>query len=140
MTKRKGVWNLQQVRDNILESTWTQSTRMWGWGYNSNYRMGGGLPSGGNVSLRQAAFPAPTGFQGTDWTQLSNGGIAQAATYAWVGEDTTYVMGDTRNTGLLGLNDDSGHEEGPIAFPAGSGRTWKNISVGSGCAMGVKDN
>ena len=41
MTKRKGVWNLQQVRDNILESTWTQSTRMWGWGYNSNYSMGG---------------------------------------------------------------------------------------------------
>ena len=140
MTKRKGVWNLQQVRDNILESTWTQSTRKWGWGYNTNYRMGGGLGSGHNIALKQAAFPAPTGFQGTDWTQLSNGGISQAATYAWVGEDTTYVMGDTRSTGLLGLNEDSGHEEWPQAFPAGSGRTWKNISVGSGCAMGVKDN
>ena len=140
MTKRKGVWNLQQVRDNILESTWTQSTRMWAWGYGSYDHMGGAFPGGANFSLRQAAFPAPSGFADTNWTQIGNGGISQAAVYAWVGEDTTYVMGSQRSCGALGLNEDSGTQDDPAAFPAGSGRTWKNIANGYTNTLAVKDN
>ena len=138
MTKRKGVWDLQQVRDHILESIWTQSTRQWAWGYGYSQTLGA-FPTSANMKIQQANYPAPTGFADTNWTKLSQGNASRGS-YGWVGDETTYAWGDQRNYGLLGLNEGSGNEEYPQAFPAGSGRYWSNITQSSATCMGVKDN
>ena len=37
---RKGVWNLQQVRDKYLQSLWANPIGLWSMGYNNQGQLG----------------------------------------------------------------------------------------------------
>ena len=39
-TTRKGVWDLQQVRDQILSEEWEQKFELFAWGFNSSGQLG----------------------------------------------------------------------------------------------------
>ena len=58
---RKGVWNLQQVRDKYLQSLWDNSPQLFGWGYNGYGQLGQN-----DVANRSS----PTQITG-DWSQFS---------------------------------------------------------------------
>jgi hypothetical protein len=39
-TTRKGVWDLQQVRDQILDNVWEQQFELFSWGRNNDGQLG----------------------------------------------------------------------------------------------------
>tara|TARA_B100000131_G_scaffold166259_1_gene160775 strand:+ start:731 stop:2080 length:1350 start_codon:yes stop_codon:yes gene_type:complete len=150
MTKRKGVWGVNQVRMKRIDDTWEQST----WNYGFGQRGGGqlGAPGCGNpygVAGRIMTYPAPFTIagSGTKWKRLSS--ATDSYTFSiWDQEDNMYVYGNNRYTGVLGMNNsEGGSYEGPGAMictptllPAGSGRTWAHAHYADGQCYAVKDN
>ena len=57
---RKGVWNLQQVRDKYLQSLWVNDGQLWAWGQNGN-----GILGQGDRTFRSSPIQIP----GTGWAQ-----------------------------------------------------------------------
>ena len=62
-TTRKGVWDLQQVRDQILDNVWEQQFELYSWG-------AGGGQLGQNTTTQ---FSSPVQIPGTSWSSISGG-------------------------------------------------------------------
>tara|TARA_R100000664_G_scaffold20125_1_gene29342 strand:+ start:684 stop:2036 length:1353 start_codon:yes stop_codon:yes gene_type:complete len=150
MTKRKGVWGINQVRMKEVDDIWVQST----WNYGFGQRGGGqiGEPGCGNpygVAGRIMTYPEPfdTADSGTKWKKLSSGTDTYTISI-WDQDDNMYVYGNNRYAGVLGMNNSNGGSyEGPGAMicsptllPAGSGRTWAYAHYADGQCYAVKDN
>ena len=60
---RKGVWNLQQVRDKYLQSLWANDGQLWGWGDNNYGKVGQNTSTPG--------FSSPTQID-SDYSNLTN--------------------------------------------------------------------
>ena len=150
MTKRKGVWGINQVRMKRVDDTWEQST----WNYGLGQRGKGqiGAPGCGNpygVATRIMTYPAPFDIasSGTKWKRLSS--ATDTYTFSiWDQDDNMYVYGNNDYRGVLGMNNSNGGAyEGPGAMictptllPAGSGRTWAHAHYTGGGVWAVKDN
>ena len=63
-TTRKGVWDLQQVRDQILDNVWEQQFELYSWGYNNNGQLG---------QNNTTQFSSPVQIPGTSWSSISGG-------------------------------------------------------------------
>ena len=73
MTTKKGVWNLQQVRDKQLQDLWSYTTdgdalRLFAWGGNTF----GELYLAGITGGAPAKRSSPVQIPGTNWKDLSN--------------------------------------------------------------------
>ena len=150
MTKRKGVWGINQVRMKRVDDIWEQQT----WNYGLGQRGKGqiGEPGCGNpygVAGRIMTYPAPFDYagSGTKWKRLSS--ATDSYTFSiWDQDDNMYVYGNNDYKGVLGMNKSTGgNYEGPGAMictptllPAGSGRTWAHAHYTGGGVWAVKDN
>lgn len=62
-TTRRGVWDLQEVRDQILNSEWEKTFELWAWGTNTN-----GILGQNNTTQ----YSSPIQIPGTQWNTDSN--------------------------------------------------------------------
>ena len=133
MTTKKGVWNLQQVRDKKLQDLWGYSASgdlgtLWSWGY--NYYGAGGVNDAYPVR-----YSSPVQVPGTTWasdTVFPAGSGAYNS--AWIkGDGTLWSMG-YGGAGALGQNDRTSRSS-PIQIP---GTTWSKSALSYYILYGIK--
>ena len=132
MTTKKGVWNLQQVRDKQLQDLWGyQVGKLWSVGR----AVGGNLAQNGLVpnSPSHAGLSSPTQI-GSDstWSMSEHGDIKGnsngGSTHAIKSDGTLWTWGGN-NKGQQGVNDRT-NRSSPVQV--GSDTTWKNTITTSG--------
>jgi len=116
MTTKKGVWNLQQVRDKQLQSLWTYS------GAPALFVVGTGAGYGALAQNNTTNYSSPVQIPGATWDADSvnideNGGIARKT-------DGTLWNWGTAGRGRLGNNDESTNYSSPIQIP---GTSWSSV-------------
>ena len=127
---RKGVWNLQQVRDKYLQSLWEQSYSLFSWGRNDNM---GGL---GHNNITAISSPKQVGSQ-TDWKSVTAGGLGvflgtKTDGTLWVSGGGAPSSGNTY--GQLGLNSRAGYSS-PVQVP---GTTWDVVGSADSSTLALK--
>ena len=124
---RKGVWNLQQVRDKYLQSLWVNDTSIFSWGDNGQGQ------SGTNTSVK---ISSPTQVAG-DWTSasLSNGGRSDGTAAGAVKSDGTLYTWGYNNNGELGQNAQGSNAKLSSPTQVGSDSTWAHVSMGGDSAL-----
>ena len=127
---RKGVWNLQQVRDKYLQSLWVNDTSIFSWGDNGQGQ------SGTNTSVK---ISSPTQVAG-DWTSasLSNGGRSDGSAAGAVKSDGTLYTWGYNNNGELGQNAQGSNAKLSSPTQVGSDSTWAHVSMGGDSALATK--
>ena len=127
---RKGVWNLQQVRDKYLQSLWVNDTSIFSWGDNGNGQ------SGTNTSVK---ISSPTQVAG-DWTSasLSNGGRSDRGAVGAVKSDGTLYTWGYNNNGELGQNAQGNNARLSSPTQVGSDSTWAHVSMGGELTVATK--
>ena len=70
-TTRKGVWDLQEVRDQILNGEWELSEQLWSWGQNNAGQLG---------QNNRTYYSSPVQIPGTQWNLISAGNYNASAT------------------------------------------------------------
>ena len=127
---RKGVWNLQQVRDKYLQSLWANDINLYSWGRNNTGNLG--LNSTSNTAI---SSPVQVGTEST-WRPF-NGKIGYYSEYFVVTtktDGTLWTWGRNTN-GELGQNNTVQYSS-PVQIP---GTTWSpEVSVGSATATAIK--
>ena len=127
MATKKGVWNLQQVRDKQLQSLWGyQVGEMWAWGNNTYGTLAQNDHGPGNDTARSS----PIQISGTNWaaTELNlYRTIVNNAEYLSIKSDgTMWAWGDGGDGGLAQNNRTD--YSSPIQI--GSGTDWSRVSNG----------
>lgn len=123
----KAVWNLQQVRDQILAGQWVQydnrndPSQLWAWGCNTSGQLGI------NNLLHRSS---PTQIPGTNWVDISAGqshALAlklDSSLWSW-GLNTSGQLGD--GTAI--------NKSSPVQVP---GTQWRDISTSSSSTLATK--
>jgi len=123
---RKGVWNLQQVRDKYLQSLWTNDTRLFAWGNNASGRLG---------QNNTTQYSSPVQVLGSGgWTSLFTSCQTNRSAASGVKEDGTLWAWGQNYRGQLGQNSTT-YQSSPIQIP---GSTWSHISMGGPHAIATK--
>jgi alpha-tubulin suppressor-like RCC1 family protein len=118
MSTTKGVWKLQEVRDQILNNEWVQYDgnrdpgQLWAWGFNCQGQLGDGTNGGSRSS--------PIQIPGTNWISVE--GREQSSFY--LAANGTLCSTGRNYIGELGVND-TVHRSSPVPIP---GTTWNSIS------------
>ena len=127
-TTTKGVWKLQDVRDNILNNQWnsynfskTDPGTLFAWGSNVFGELGDG------TTIRKSS---PVQIPGTTWNDISNGGGNGYHTLARKSDGTLWSWG-CNIYGSLGQNNTIDRSS-PVQIP---GTTWNDISGGLGHSL-----
>jgi alpha-tubulin suppressor-like RCC1 family protein len=113
-TTRKGVWDLQQVRDQYLAGEWEQQNQLWAWGANDYGSLG---------QNNTTQYSSPVQIPGTTWSSISAGGLHSLATKT----DGTLWSWGYNYTGQLGQNNRLSYSS-PVQIP---GTTWSSIATPS---------
>jgi len=130
---RKGVWNLQQVRDKYLQDLWEYKVNLFSWGGNDAGQLG--INDKTNRS-------SPTQIPGGNW-QISGTGNNESrniaimdSVYGIKSDGTLWAWGE--NTfGALGQNSPGpSNRSSPIQI--GSDTTWSSVGGGYRHATAVK--
>jgi len=130
---RKGVWNLQQVRDKYLQELWEYNINLFSWGNNDAGQLG--INDKTNRS-------SPTQIPGGNW-QISGAGNNESrniaimdSVYGIKSDGTLWAWGE--NTfGALGQNSPGpSNRSSPIQI--GSDTTWSSVGGGYRHATAVK--
>ena len=130
MTTKKGVWNLQQVRDKYLQSLWANDSQLWVWG-RSRY---------GELGLNQAAvsnvsYSSPVQVPGTNWGSFNTNVSKGADNYVHnIKQDGTLWVWGRNNWGQLGVNSRTDYSS-PVQVP---GTTWSTLRRGPSKASAIK--
>ena len=106
-TTRKGVWDLQQVRDQYLAGEWELNNQLWAWGRNNLGQLGQS-----NTYYRSSPVQIP----GTAWSSISTGGTHTLATKT---DNTLWAWGDNSN-GKIGQANTTQYSS-PVQIP---GTNW----------------
>ena len=124
---RKGVWNLQQVRDKYLQSLWANNNQLFYWGENNRGDFG---------QNNRTNYSSPVQVPGTTWgntpgksTFYTSGGTAN------VKEDGTLWMWGSNAKGQLGHNNIIDYSS-PVQV--GSGTDWSEVLTGNNCTFATK--
>ena len=133
---RKGVWNLQQVRDKYLQSLWANDIHMYGWGYNIN-----GTVGNNTRSTVMGSSPVQIGTD-TNWNSFEQK-LSMGAGYFMLAtkSDGTLWSWGLNGYGQLGQNQNELGATPQRSSPTqiGSGTDWNTaISRGSQMASAVK--
>ena len=131
MATKKGVWNLQQVRDKSLQSLWDYSSdarEVYTAGWNN-----------GRLGLNDTTHrSSPTQIPGTTWgTSIGNGRMGSGVGETWshiIRTDGT-LWGMGAGTGKLGLNNNT---EFSSPKQVGSDTTWRSLSTSWGQTIATK--
>ena len=121
-TTRKGVWDLQQVRDQILDNVWEQQFELYTWGINSGGQLG---------QNNRTRFSSPVQIPGTSWSSTrSNKGTGFSL--ATKTDGTLWAWG-AGGQGQLGQNDVT-YRSSPVQIP---GTSWSSISGGGNHSLAI---
>ena len=121
---RKGVWNLQQVRDKYLQSLWSNPNRLFISGNNEQGEMGQ------NLRYNQlTGRSSPTQISG-DWNSVTTSRKGVSA----IKDDGTLWSWGYNNKGQLGHNDTT-KRSSPTQVP---GTTWKRVASSSYATFATK--
>ena len=129
MSTRKGVWDLQQVRDKYLQSLWVNSNQLFAWGQNAY----GDLAQ--NDRTRRSS---PTQIPGTTWADINPYGKATVYGEHWsitTKTDGTLWAWGLNNRGQLGQNSEVNYSS-PVQV--GSDTTWDYVDGGGGQVLAIK--
>tara|TARA_Y100001963_G_scaffold16459_1_gene20394 strand:- start:388 stop:1686 length:1299 start_codon:yes stop_codon:yes gene_type:complete len=142
---RKGVWDLQGVRDKYLQDQWINKIGLFGWGNNGSVELALGGPTGSPSTYADKSSPTQIGGwldPATGWQMpgASNadrvGPIGGENALAIKTDGTLWGWGND-TYGVLGRN-----ISGPALLPSpvqvGTNTTWKNICSKSLSAISVK--
>jgi alpha-tubulin suppressor-like RCC1 family protein len=99
---------------------------LWTWGYGAAGRLGNGVTTG------IISTPVTTFAGGTDWRQVSSGGLHTSA----IKTDGTLWTWGFGNSGQLGNNDTTARSTPVTTFAGGS--SWKQVNCGSGHIAAIK--
>ena len=125
---RKGVWDLQDVRDKYLQSLWLQYYEMYVWGEQTRGSLG--LNSNSNQD-------SPVQLPGTNWSvlcqQRCNDDNETVHYFAIKDDNTLWGWGGNSN-GILGQNSTQDISS-PVQIP---GTTWAYATTGAYTTYGVK--
>ena len=131
MSTRKGVWDLQQVRDKYLQELWVNSNQLMVWGSNAY----------GGLGLNEAApvkLSSPTQIPGTTWADINPNGKStsyfEGDNFVMKTDGTLWAWGDN-DKGQLGVNNIVQYSS-PIQV--GSDTNWAYATGGNNNAMGIK--
>jgi len=119
---RKGVWNLQQVRDKYLQSLWNNDGQLWTWGMGSNGNLG---------QNSRTAYSSPVQIPGS-WSRL--GQTKSDGPNAAVKDDGTLWMMGYNGQGQIGDNSTT-QRSSPVQIP---GTTWSNYVITSTKSFATK--
>ena len=132
---RKGVWNLQQVRDKYLQELWAQRTGAWSWGNNNMGQLG-------HNDKTQRSSPVQIGSNDEGW-QIS--GADQASAYTSATYTSFFVIKDDNTlwswgsnyfgSGGINLAPANGKRSSPVQIP---GTTWKSLGGGKYSMSAIK--
>ena len=127
---RKGVWDLQDVRDKYLQDEWVQTYQWWAWGENNNY---GQLGFNDMVSRS-----SPAQIPGDDWRTASyNSSTNKSHNILTKNDGTLWGIGFNAK-GEVGQNNTTNYSS-PTQI--GTETTWSlNVACGYNCSMGVKND
>jgi len=124
---RKGVWNLQQVRDKYLQSLWVNDLQLWATGSNAYGNLG---------QNDRTPHSSPVQIPGTSWsdtngktTFYNEGGFGNIKT------DGTLWMFGQNTKGQIGQND-TNKRSSPVQV--GSDTTWAEVNCGNACTFATK--
>jgi len=129
MATKKGVWNIQQVRDKQLQSLWdytgaaSEVVRLFMWGGNPSGSLGQNEPSNSHKSS-----PVQITAGGTTWSKFHAG---RDYTFAINTDGELWSVGNN-DFGYLGNNDRT-YRSSPVQVP---GTTWTTLASnynGIGC-------
>jgi hypothetical protein len=124
----KAVWNLQQVRDQILAGAWVQYDnrndpgQLWSWGNNGSGRLGDDT-----IIHRSSPVQVP----GTQWNDVSGGSSHSLARKT----DGTLWSWGYNGFGRLG-DGTIIHRSSPVQLP---GTQWNDVSGGEFSFTSQKD-
>ena len=128
---RKGVWNIQQVRDKQLQSLWEQYYTLFTWGEQTSGQLG--LNNNTNMDS-----PVQVGSD-TTWFVLCQQRCNtdnETDHYFSIKDDNTLWAWGGNGYGQLGLNaPNNSHQSSPTQIP---GTTWAYATTGAYTTYGVK--
>ena len=131
---RKGVWDLQQVRDKYLQELWVNTNELMIWGSNASGALGVNAPS-------DVKYSSPIQVPGTTWADINPNGKSTHynanSTYMRKTDGTLWAWGEN-HAGQLG-NNQAGHptsKSSPIQI--GSDTNWAYVTGGNNNAMAIK--
>ena len=127
MSITKGVWKLQEVRDQILASEWVQydnqfdPSELWAWGNNNSGQLGD------DTTIDKSS---PVQIPGTEWNFISAGFDTALARKT---DGTLWAWGNNFN-GQIGDNTRI-DKSSPVQIP---GTKWFNLSNGASHSLARK--
>jgi len=135
---RKGVWNLQQVRDKYLQSLWANDINLYGWGSNLNGTLGLNASSVWNdITSSPVQIGTGINWRSLDYKTSTTTGYFMLATKT---DGTLWAWG-LNSYGQLGQNGNETSTLYKVSSPTqvGSGTDWSNeISRGDKFASAIK--
>jgi len=135
MATKKGVWNLQQVRDKSLQNNWNYSNpvgpfTLWSWGNNNNPSDRSGMLGLNDITQRSS----PTQIPGTTWNKIGAGNFGTIATKT---DGTLWSWGKNNVYGELGLNQQGNAYSSPVQIP---GTDWSRPYMDYYTGAAIKTN
>jgi len=120
MATKKGVWNLQQVRDKQLQDLWSYAGTVGTW-------FTFGLNNYGNLAQNNRTnYSSPVQVPGTTWANGATGLSGEAATHGIKTDGTLWAWG-YGGSGWTGLNNTTNYSS-PVQVP---GTTWARVAAGT---------
>ncbi len=119
---RKGVWNLQQVRDKYLQELWEYKVNLFAWGEADDGRL---------AQNNTTSYSSPTQITGSNWKASGTGNNEtynigdKGSVYSIKNDGTLWAWG-SNNKGQLGQNNKTKYSS-PIQIP---GTTYSSVSGG----------
>ena len=122
-TTRKGVWDLQQVRDQYLAGEWELNNQLWAWGGNDY----------GQIGSSSLSDKSPAFYVSGNWSSVS---CAKYHTVAIKTNGSLHSTG-TNTYGQLG----TGNLTNSTSFvQVGTDANWKQVSCAENHTIAIKTN